>query len=236
MASLPRCDYKGGVTEAWAPLVDDAELERLISAYGNDFTSMARAGRFDPITGRDKELDDLVLILLQRGRKNAVLLGPAGVGKTALAHGLAQRVAGGAVPDLLADSRVLEIDMARMAAGTSGPAEFQSRFIPLCKGVAERARRPGLPRTVLFIDEMHQIMPSCEGSAYAGLSNVMKPYLTAGDLMVIGATTLDEYREYMALDSALDRRFQRITLRAPNAVETLRILRAVLPGYENIMA
>jgi len=220
------------MTAAWAPVVADAELERLIAAYGNDFTADARAGRFDPITGRDAELDDLVLILLQRGRKNAVLLGPAGVGKTALVTGLAQRVAAGEVPDLLAGARLIEIDMARMAAGTDGPAAFQGRFIPLCKGVAERARAPGAVRTILFVDEMHQIMPSCRGSAYAGLSDVMKPYLTAGDLMVIGATTLDEYREYVARDPALDRRFQRITLRVPSAAETRAILDALAPRYE----
>lgn len=219
------------MTDTWAPLVPEEELERLLHAYGNDFTQIAREKRYDPITGRDKELDDLILILLQRGRKNAVLLGPAGVGKTALVAGLAQRVVAGNVPGLLTDARLIEIDMARMAAATSGPAEFQGRFIPLCKGVAERARKTDSPRIILFIDEIHQIMPSCRGSAYAGLSDVMKPYLTIGDLMVIGATTLDEYREYVTLDPALDRRFQRVTLHVPTEKETLPILRSVLPGY-----
>lgn len=220
------------MTQNWKPTVSDEELENLITAYGNDFTADAADGRFDPITGRDKELDDLVLILLQRGRKNAVLLGPAGVGKTALAIGLAQRVALGKVPEMLKGARVIEIDMARMAAGTSNPAEFQGRFIPFCKGIAERERNKSGKRTILFIDEIHQIMPSCEGSAYKGLSNVMKPYLTIGDLMVVGATTEYEYREYVLLDPALDRRFQKINLREPSPSETYTILKAVRGGYE----
>ena len=172
------------------------------------------------------------MILLQKGRKNAVLLAPAGVGKTAMVVALAQKVVEGAVPEYLKECRVLELDMARMAAGTSGPAEFQERFIPLCKGVAERYYNPENPRIILFIDEIHQIMPNCEGSSYKGLSDVMKPYLTAGDLMVIGATTLDEFRMYVATDPALDRRFQKVFLNVPNIVETYRIMKSLRPSFE----
>lgn len=220
------------MTEKWDPLVSDEDLERAFKEYCNDFTALAKKDRYDPITGRDREIDETILILLQKGRKNAVLLAPAGVGKTAMVVGLAQRIITGNVPDYLKDARVLEVDLARMASGTSSPAEFQSRFIPLCKGVAERYHRKDLPRTILFIDEIHQIMPSCEGSSYKGLSDVMKPYLTVGDLMVIGATTLDEFRIYVALDPALDRRFQKVFLQPPNPVETYRIMQALRPGYE----
>jgi ATP-dependent Clp protease ATP-binding subunit ClpA len=220
------------MTDQWQYLVTTPELEDLITAYCNDFTAQARAGRHGPITGRDREVDETVLILLQKGRKNAVLLAPAGVGKTAMVVALAQKVASGDVPEMLRDCRVLEVDLARMAAGTSGPAEFQERFIPLCKGVAERYYNPENPRIILFIDEIHQIMPNCEGSSYKGLSDVMKPYLTAGDLMVIGATTLDEYRLYVATDPALDRRFQKVFLNIPNIVETYRILKSIRPGFE----
>ena len=220
------------MTENWDPLVPDDELEEFFRLYCNDFTALDKQNRYDPITGRDREIDEAILILLQKGRKNVVLLAPAGVGKTALAVGLAQRINRGDVPDYMKDARVLEIDLARMASGTSGPAEFQARFIPLCKGVAERYHRKDLPRTILFIDEIHQIMPNCEGSSYKGLSDVMKPYLTVGDLMVIGATTLDEFRMYVALDPALDRRFQKVFLQPPNVQETYRILQAVKPGYE----
>ncbi|MCF8495431.1 MAG: AAA family ATPase [Alphaproteobacteria bacterium] len=220
------------MTENWKPLVSDEELNRLLREYCNDFTALEREGRYDPITGRDEEIDNTILILLQKGRKNAVLLAPAGVGKTALAVGLAQRIVAGTVPDYLKNARVLEVDLARMASGTSSPAEFQARFIPLCKGVAERYHRRDLPRIILFIDEIHQIMPGCAGSSYKGLSDVMKPYLTVGDLLVIGATTLDEFRLYVTPDAALERRFQKIFLEQPNIVETYRILQGVRPSYE----
>ncbi len=220
------------MTEKWKPVVPDEQIEDFIHQYCNDFTALERAGRYDPITGRDKEIDDTILILLQKGRKNAVLLAPAGVGKTALVVGLAQRIVRGDVPDYLKNARVIELDLARMAAGTNGPAEFQARFIPLCKGMAERYHRKDIPRTILFLDEIHQIMPNCLGSSYKGLSDVMKPYLTVGDLLVIGATTLDEFRMYVAQDAALDRRFQKVFLQPPNVVETYRILQAIRPGYQ----
>ncbi len=220
------------MTEKWKPLVSDEQLEQAFRIYCNDFTALERAGRYDPITGRDREIDETILIMLQKGRKNTVLLAPAGVGKTALVVGLAQRIVRGDVPEMFKNARVLEVDLARMAAGTSGPAEFQERFIPLCRGVAERFHDPKYPKVILFVDEVHQIMPSCVGSSYKGLSDVMKPYLTVGDLMVIGATTLDEYRLYLSEDSALDRRFQKVFLNPPNIVETYRIMQAVRPGYE----
>lgn len=215
------------------PLVfSDDELDALIHRYCRDFTQLAREGKFDPITGRDDEIQQMVLILLQKGRKNAALQAPAGVGKTALVAGLAQQIVAGTVPDYLKDARVLELDLAAMAAGTSGPAEFQGRFIPICRGIAERYRFEEYPKTILFIDEMHTIMPTCDGSAYKGLSEVLKPYLTAGDLHVIGATTLDEFRIFVAIDPAMDRRFQKIPLRIPNAEETFNILMNLKGGYE----
>jgi ATP-dependent Clp protease ATP-binding subunit ClpA len=220
------------MTEQWQYLVTDSELEDYIRLYCNDFTRIAKTGRYDPITGRDREIDEVILILLQKGRKNAVLLAPAGVGKTALVVGLAQKVVADQVPDYLIGARVLELDMARMAAGTNGPADFQERFIPICKGIAERYHNPENPRIIMFIDEIHQIMPNCMGSSYKGLSDVMKPYLTAGDLHVIGATTLDEFRMYVATDEALDRRFQKVFLNVPNVVETYNILKSLRPGHE----
>ncbi len=212
--------------------VSDEQLEELFHKYCRDFTEWARAGRFDPITGRDEEIDQTILILLQKGRKNVALQAPAGVGKTALCAGLSQKIVAGDVPDYLKGARVMEIDLAAMSAGTSGPAAFQARFLPLCKGVAERYHDESYPKVILFIDEMHQIMPSCEGSAYKGLSEVMKPYLTVGDLHVIGATTLDEFRIYVAIDPAMDRRFQKVNLAVPNVPQTIQIVKNLKSGYE----
>lgn len=212
--------------------VSDEQLEELIHKYCRDFTQLARMNRFDPITGRDEEIDQAILIILQKGRKNVALLAPAGVGKTALCAGLAQKIVANEVPEYLKDARLLEIDLAAMSGGTLGPAEFQGRFLPLCKGVAERYHDPKYPKTILFIDEMHQIMPSCEGSAYKGLSEVMKPYLTVGDLHIIGATTLDEFRIYVAVDPAMDRRFQKVFLSVPNVPQTIEIVKNLKKGYE----
>lgn len=213
-------------------LVTDDDLEELIFQYCRDITTLERKGRYDPISGRDKELDELTLILLQKGRKNAVLLAPAGVGKTALVVGLAQKIVKDEVPAYLKNARVLEVDLSSMASGTAGPAEFQARFIPLCRGLAERYHDPDYPKYIMFIDEIHTIMPTCEGSGYRGLSEVMKPYLTVGDLHVIGATTTDEYRIYVKEDPALDRRFQQVPLKVPTDKETVAILHSLRPGYE----
>ena len=208
------------------------EFEDLLHQYCRNFTALAKEGRFDPIVGRDSEIDNVMLILLQRNRKNACLLAPAGVGKTALVVGLAQAVVAGRVPDYLKNAQVLELDMPAMAAGTNSPAEFQERFIPICRGIAERYHHPEFPRYIMFIDEIHTIMPTVTGSAYAGLSEVMKPYLTVGDLHVIGATTLDEFRMYVAVDPALDRRFQKVMLKVPSSEETIQILKGIRPNYE----
>ncbi len=213
-------------------VVPQEQLDELIHLYCRNYTDLAKEGRFDPIIGRDTEIDNVVLILLQRSRKNACLLAPAGVGKTALVVGVAQAVVAGRVPDYLKGAQILELDMPAMAAGTNSPAEFQERFIPICRGIAERYHDADLPRYVIFIDEIHTIMPTVTGSAYAGLSEVMKPYLTVGDLHVIGATTLDEYREYVAADPALDRRFQKVLLKMPDRDETVKILQGVRPNYE----
>ena len=220
------------MTEKWDYSVSDEKLEGLIKSYCTDFTALEREGRYGPITGRDKEISDCILILLQKGRKNVCFLAPAGVGKTAAVVGLAQTIVADNVPDYLHNARVLEVDLARMASGTTSRAEFQDRFLPLCKGVAERYHNPDKPRIILFLDEMHQIMPNCIGSSYAGLSDTIKPYLTAGDLLMIGATTLDEFRLYVAQDPAMDRRFQKVFLKAPNAVETYAIMKALRPGLE----
>lgn len=220
------------MTEQWDYLVPDETFEELIKQYCNDFTALDKAGRYDPITGRDKEIDDAVLILLQRGRKNVCFLAGAGVGKSAAVVGLSQKINAGNMPDMLQGARVIEVDLSRMASGTASRAEFQGRFLPFMKGLAERYHNPKEPRYILFMDEIHQIMPDCPGSSFAGLSDTIKTYLTQGDIMVIGATTLDEYRMYVTADPALDRRFQKITLKAPSTEETYEIMKNIRPGME----
>ncbi len=212
--------------------VSDQDLAALIDQYCTDYTALAKDDHFDPITGRDKEILNTILILLQKGRKNVMLQAPAGVGKTALAVGLAQYITAGKVPDKLKTAAILELDLASMAAGTSSIAEFHGRFMPLVKGIAERFSKDGQAQHIIFIDEIHQIMPGCENSSYKGLSEVMKPYLTAGALSVIGATTEDEYREFIAVDPAMERRFQKIPLDIPDDEQTLTILKAIKKSYE----
>ncbi len=213
-------------------LVPQDELDALLKQYCRNFTKQAEEGRFDKIIGRDSEIDQMMLILLQRNRKNAAMLAPAGVGKTAIVAGLAQAIVAGRVPNYLKGAQVIEVDLPSMAAGTSGPGEFQARFIPIVKGIAERYHYPEFPRYILFIDEMHTIMPTVHGSAYAGLSEVLKPYVTVGDLHILAATTLDEFRMYVAVDPAMDRRFQKVFLKMPSPEETLEILRGIGPSYE----
>ncbi len=220
------------MTKQWNYLVSEEKLEHLIREYCSDYTALDREGRYEPITGRDKEIQDSILILLQKGRKNVCYIAGAGIGKTAMVVGIAQKINSGDVPELLKNSRVLEIDLSRMASGTATKAEFQDRFLPLIKAIAERYHNPDEPQYILFIDEMHQIMPSCIGSSYAGLSDTIKMYLTGGDLMVIGATTTDEFRMYIEEDKALARRFQRIELKQPNVPETYTIMKALRVGLE----
>lgn len=210
----------------------DDELNDLLGKYCTDFTQNARENRYDPITGRDREIQEVILILLQKGRKNVMLQAPAGVGKTAMCVGLAQEIVKDNVPPLLKGARILELDLAAMAAGTSKISEFQGRLVPVLKGVGERMKDPDWPKIVLFIDEVHQIMPTCEGSSYKGLSEVMKPYLTSGALNVIGATTKDEYRMYVGVDPAMDRRFQIVDLTVPSAEDTYQIMKNLRPNFE----
>ena len=213
-------------------IISDGELEGLLTRYTRDITAQEREGRFDPISGRDTEIDQMTLILLQRLRKNIMLLGGAGVGKTALFIGLAQWIAQGRVPDMLKGGRIIELEMSMIGAGSQSRADLEGRLMPIIKGVAERnAARCG-PPTIFCIDEIHQLMIAFKASSYAGIADLMKPYLTAGDLFVIGATTREEYQDYVTIEPAIDRRFQKILLNTPDVPMTVKILVNMKANFE----
>ncbi|MGE0108869.1 MAG: AAA family ATPase [Bdellovibrionales bacterium] len=213
-------------------VVSDSELEGLLSRYTRDFTAQDKEGRFDPISGREDELDKLTLVLLQRLRKNVMLLGPAGVGKTALFVGLAQRINQNRVPSILQGSRLIELEMSMIGAGSASRADLEGRLLPIVKGVAERNATKSAPPIIFCIDEIHQLMISFKSSSASGIADILKPYLTAGDLYVVGATTREEYEDYVRQEPAIDRRFQKVTLEVPNAQTTLVILQNMRGAFE----
>jgi ATP-dependent Clp protease ATP-binding subunit ClpA len=213
-------------------VVSDDELEKLLNRYTRDITAQERAGKFDPITGRDDEIDQMTLILLQRLRKNVMLLGGAGVGKTALFIGLAQWIAQDKVPDMLKNARIIELEMSMIGAGSQSRADLEGRLIPIIKGVCERNATRLAPPIIFCIDEIHQLMLAFKASSYGGIADLMKPYLTAGDLYVIGATTREEYEDYVTIEPAIDRRFQKINLCTPDLPMTLGILLNMKANFE----
>ena len=212
--------------------VTDAEMETLSGKYCNDLTAFNKAGRRDPVCGRDNEVEEIITILLHRGRSNVVLLGGAGTGKTAVFHAVAQRLLKGDVPKMLHDARVLELDFALVGAGTESRGEFEGRLVPFLKGVGERNETRAYPQMIICLDELHTIMRSCTASSASGVADLLKPYLTVGNLQVIGATTEVEYDEHIRRDPAMDRRFQKITLQQPSVEETIAILKGIRKGYE----
>lgn len=207
-------------------------IEELIYRYCRDITGIVKDGKSDPIIGRDKEVDQLTTILIQRGRSNAAVLGPAGTGKTALFFALAQNLHGGDGPHILDNARVIEIDLVLMASGTARRSEFEGRFIPLIKAIAERNSNGGRGFIIICLDEIHTLMHGCKASSAEGLADAMKPYMTAGELLIVGATTSDEYMQYVKKDPAIDRRFQKIILKEPDEEKTLIILKGLKGKYE----
>lgn len=199
---------------------------KLTMQFGEDMTARALAGEFDPVACRDREIDRVMQILCRRQKSNPVLLGPAGVGKTAVVEGLAQRIASGEVPALLQGRRVISLSLAGMVAGTKYRGEFEEKV----RAMLQEVRAAG--DTILFIDELHTICGagSAEGAIDAG--NLLKPALARGGLQVIGATTGGEFKKYISRDSALARRFQPVEVRETDRTETDVILRALRPRYE----
>lgn len=197
-----------------------------LDQFGVDLTAEAKAGRLDPVIGRGTEIERVMQILSRRTKNNPCLIGEPGVGKTAVAEGLALKIAGGEVPDLLRDKRVISLDLTAMVAGTKYRGDFEERI----KAVIDEVRAAS--DVILFIDEVHTIIGagSAEGSTDA--ANILKPSLARGDLQIIGATTLDEYRKNIEKDAALERRFQPVTIGEPSQEETILILKGLRDKYE----
>ncbi|HHK40834.1 MAG TPA: AAA family ATPase, partial [Planctomycetaceae bacterium] len=177
-----------------------------LDSFGRDLTAMARQGKLDPVIGREREIERSIQILCRRTKNNPVLLGEAGVGKTAIVEGFAQRVVAGNVPELLADKRIVVLDLAMMVAGTKYRGQFEERI----KAVMNEVRRA--KNTILFIDELHTLVGAGGAEGAIDAANVLKPALARGEIQCIGATTLDEYRKYIEKDNALARRFQEIVV------------------------
>lgn len=197
-----------------------------LKAFGRDLTELARKGEIDPVIGRKNEIERVIQILCRRTKNNPVLIGEAGVGKTAIAEGLAQEIANGNVPEILRDKRVITLDLALMVAGTKYRGQFEERI----KAVMDEIRRSG--DIILFIDELHTIIGAGSAEGAMDASNILKPALSRGEMQCIGATTMNEYRKYIEKDSALERRFQTVKVEEPTEEEAIQILKGIRSKYE----
>jgi ATP-dependent Clp protease ATP-binding subunit ClpB len=206
---------------------DPESKQQALSKYGRDLTAVARSGKLDPVVGRDEEIRRVIQVLSRRSKNNPVLIGEPGVGKTAIAEGLAQRIIAGDVPDSLKDRRLIALDMGALIAGAKYRGEFEDRLKAVLREVAEAEGR-----VVLFIDELHTIVGAGAAEGAADAANMLKPALARGELHCIGATTLDEYRKHIEKDSALERRFQPVFVGEPSVEDTISILRGLKERYE----
>ncbi len=197
-----------------------------LKAFGRDLTEIARKGDMDPVIGRQSEIERVIQILCRRTKNNPVLLGEAGVGKTAIVEGLAQEISRGNVPEILRDKRVITLDLALMVAGTKYRGQFEERI----KAVMDEIRRA--KNIILFIDELHTIVGAGSAEGTMDASNIIKPALSRGEMQCIGATTLTEYRKYIEKDAALERRFQTVKVEAPSVEEAILILKGLRIKYE----
>ena len=197
-----------------------------LNQYGRDLTSFAAAGRIDPVIGRQKEIERVIQILSRRTKNNPCLIGEAGVGKTAIAEGIAQRIAEGKVPARLQDKEIYLLDMTSLVAGTQFRGQFEQRV----KGLISEVKAAG--NIILFIDEIHSIVGAGDSDGSMNAANIMKPALSRGQMQVIGATTFAEYRKYIAKDSALERRFQPVKVEEPSLLDTIEVIKGIRIYYE----
>ena len=204
----------------------EAKNGKTLLEFSRDLTAMAREGRLDPVIGREKEIARALRILTRRTKNNPVLIGEPGVGKTAIAEGLAEKIATGDVPEELIDKRILLLDLSGMVAGTKYRGEFEERI----RAVLDEVRRDG--NVILFIDELHTIVGAGSAEGAVDAANILKPALGRGEIRVIGATTLEEYRKFIEKDAALERRFQSVQVGEPDEGKALQILQGLRPKYE----
>ena len=197
-----------------------------LDQFSRDLTSLAKEDKLDPVVGRGKEIERVIQVLSRRTKNNPVLIGEPGVGKTAIAEGLAQKIIEGSVPEILLNRRVVTLDLAGMVAGTKYRGEFEDRL----KKVMEEIRQAG--NIIVFIDELHTLIGAGAAEGAIDAANILKPALARGEIQTIGATTLDEYRKYIEKDSALERRFQPIQVDEPTVEETIQILKGIRDKYE----
>ena len=197
-----------------------------LNQYGRDLTEMAKEGKLDPIIGREKEIERVIQILSRRTKNNPALIGDPGVGKTAIAEGLAQKIMEGNIPEILKGKRVVTLDLSSMVAGSKYRGEFEERLKNVMKEIRESKN------VILFLDEMHTIIGAGGAEGAIDASNILKPALARGEIQAIGATTLDEYRKHVEKDSALERRFQPVMVGEPTKGETLQILEGLRDKYE----
>lgn len=201
--------------------------KQALASFGRDLTAQAKAGKLDPVIDRDKEIDRVIRILSRRTKNNPALVGDPGVGKTAIVEGLAERIVSGDVPEILKDKKVIALDLAGMIAGTKYRGEFEARVKKMLDEIMSKSRQ-----IILFIDELHTLVGAGGAEGAIDAANILKPALAKGDLQVIGATTIDEYRKYVEKDPALERRFQPVKVDEPSVELTILILKGLRDKYE----
>ncbi|MDR1328694.1 MAG: ATP-dependent Clp protease ATP-binding subunit [Oscillospiraceae bacterium] len=216
----------GGVGQRVAAGRVHGDETKTLDQFSRDLTELAESGRLDPVVGRENEISRVIQILSRRTKNNPVLIGEPGVGKTAVAEGLAQKIIAGDVPETLIDKRIVTLDLTGMVAGTKYRGEFEERI----KTALEEVQKAG--NVILFIDELHTIIGAGAAEGSIDAANIIKPALSRGEMQVIGATTLNEYRKYVEKDAALERRFQPVTVNEPTPEESVRILKGLRDRYE----
>src|SRR6187401_3562911 len=200
---------------------------KLLDQFGRNLTKLAADGKLDPVVGRETEIERIMQILSRRTKNNPVLVGEPGVGKTAVVEGLAQRITNGDVPELLKNKQIYTLDLAALVAGSKYRGEFEERLKKVMKEITQRGD------IILFIDELHNLVGAGAAEGAIDAASILKPALARGELQTVGATTLDEYRKYLERDSALERRFQKITVDQPSPEETVQILKGLRDRYES---